>query len=319
MALPSLGWDCVVGIGHETTAGTPVAATKFIEHVKVTGGLVRGISEGDTIRKRSTQRLIAEPQEVMGSIEFEAGYEGYEDLFYHLFGKAAVVTTNTTAKQHTLTFDDATTFPVGMTLQVKYGTVGCKAWTGANVMNLALNAEVGKILKASFGLTAMDEVTDTADTPSFPSPVNPLIWTQLALTKDAVTKEVRSVQLSFDNGMETGRGVLGSASVKQATMGRRKVSGIITSYLEDFADWWDTFDADTEFGVVLKATGGAIAGSSPTDYYDFVLTVPNVRIEKLDKDIGAPGPVEQVVGFIARDGGSEVASLVITNLRATIP
>jgi hypothetical protein len=126
--------------------------------------------------------------------------------------------------------------------------------------------------------------------------------------------------VDFDNGFNTDRRVMGSATVKEHTAGRRSVSGKITAYFENLSDWHALLTADTEFALAFTGTGSAIPGSSPSDLYDFILTLPFVKLSTDNPNISDPGPIMQEMDFVCRKGtGAEIAVLRLTNARSTVP
>lgn len=314
-----IGWGAIIGVGHESTWGTPVARTKFIEQVSVKGGNKSALLQADTIRGRSQVNLFRGANMVEGEIVSELRYEGWEDFYLHLFGKVATTTTNSTGKQHIFSFDDTVAMPTGLTIEVKYDSAGTVLWEGCKVDQMDLAFEIDKLLKATIKVVGEFESTTTASTPTFPT-AGIITWTQATLTKDAVAKEVVSCNVSVKNGYMTDRRVIGSSNVKEHTPGKRELTGQLTAWFENLTDWRDALAADSTFALVLTATGGTIAGSSPSDNYDLILNIPNVKIESHEKDVSDPGPMKQTVSWRAmKVSSTEVATLTITNLRSSVP
>jgi len=318
MAL-GIGTETIVGIGHETTWGTPVARTKFIDHLSVNGGIVNPLIEGETFRGRSKTNMFRGAKKVELEIASELRYEGWEDFFYHLFlGKVTGSTVNA-IRQYVFTFDDTVAVPAGMSVEVKYGAAATLVYEGCKVNGASFAFEIDKLLKCAFKLVGEDAASGSATTPTFPSaPI--ILWNQIVLTKDAVAKEIVSATVDFDNGFNTDRRVMGSTTVKEHTAGRRSVSGKISAYFENLSDWHALLTGDTEFALLFTGTGTTIPGSSPSDLYDIILSLPAVKLSTDNPNISDPGPIMQEMDFVARKGtGSEIATLTLTNARSTVP
>lgn len=314
-----LGTESIIGIGHEATWGTPVARTKFIDHTSVTGGIVNPLLEGETFRGRSKTNMFRGAKKVELEIASELRYEGWEDFLYHLFLGKVTSTTVNSIRQHVFTYDDTVAVPAGMTVEVKYGSAATLLYEGCKVNGATFDFEIDKLLKATFRLVGEDASSGSATTPTFPSaPI--ILWNQIVLTKDAVAKEIVSASVDFDNGFNTDRRVMGSSTVKEHTAGRRSVSGKISAYFENLTDWHTLLTADTEFALLFTGTGTAIPGSSPSDLYDIILSLPFVKLSTDNPNVSDPGPILQEMEFVARKGtGQEIATLTVTNARSTVP
>jgi hypothetical protein len=312
------GWEAQIGLGNESTWGTPVARTRFIDMVRVSGGLLYPLIERETFRGRSPLVPVRGAKLVDGEIESELLYEGWEDFFYHLFGKVTTTTINVTAKQHVFAFDDTLAMPVGLTVEVKYGAAATELWEGCKVESMRLVAEIDKILKATFKLFGEDISSVSPTSPTYPT-ADPIRWNQITIEKDDVATPCVSADITIANGYSTDRRKLGSASVLEHVSGKRAVSGTLVADYEDLTAWKNSFTGDTVHKLELIGTGGNIAGSSPTDQYDFILTVPFIKVEAHGTPISEPGIIRQEMGFVAHKAASELATLLVTNLRATVP
>jgi hypothetical protein len=314
-----LGTETIIGLGHETVWGTPVARTKFIDHTACTLKPTNPLIKGETFRGRSETNYFRGAKKIEGEISSELRYEGWEDLFYHLFlGKVATTTVNT-IKQHDFTYDDTVAVPVGLSIEAKYGSAATLVYEGCKVAGATFDFQIDKLLKAAFKIVGEDAASGTATTPTFPAaPI--IIWNQIVAMKDASAKEIVSAQVVMDNGFIDDRRVMGSVNVKEHVPSRRSVSGKITAYLENLTDWHAIFAGDTEFALAFTGTGGTIPGSSPSDLYDFILTLPFCKLDDWAPPISDPGPIMQEMSFTCRKGtGGEVVTLRLTNARTTVP
>jgi len=313
-----LGWEAIIGLGHESTWGTPVARTRFIEKTVVTGGLKHPLLDRETIKGRSPVTPFRGAKLVDGSITSELLYEGWEDLFYHFFGKKSVSTVDVTAQIHNFLCDDTLAMPVGLTVEVKYGSVVTELWEGCKVESVQLVADIDKVLKATFRLVGQDISSTSPTSPTYPA-AEAIIWNQIVLKKDTVSTPVVSLDLTMSNNYKLDRRALGNVAVLEHIPGRRSCKGKLVADFENVTAWKNSFTGDTTHELQLQATGGIIAGSSPARSYEFRLTLPQIKIEAFDSPVNDDGIIRQEIGFAAHKAASELAILVITNLRATVP
>jgi hypothetical protein len=314
------GWKAQIGVGHEVAWGTPVARTRFIELVDVGGGLGYPLLQPDTFRGRSPKANFRGAQLVEGSIASELQYEGWEDFLYHLFGKVATSVVNA-IYQHDFTCDDDTAMPVGLTVEAVYGDAATHLWEGCKVDTGEFSFDIDKIVRASFGVAGQTVSAGVKTAATYPTA--PLImWHEVLIKQDAVSKNCISAQVNISNGYIRDRRALGSVSVLEHAPGRREVTGSITADFEDPADWYDLLASDSEFELIITGTSATqIPGSTPADFYDFILTVPAVKLNTHETPISDAGPIRATMNWQARNDGAggEIVSLRCTNARSTVP
>jgi hypothetical protein len=313
------GHDTAVGVGHETVWGTPVAPTAFVDHAGVSGGQVRPLIQGDTFRGRSPRTTFRGAKSDPLQIVSELQYEGFEDFFLHLFGDVDTTTVNA-IKQHVFSFNDSIPMPVGLTVEVKYGAAASLRHEGMKMNQFTFDAVIDKIAKGTFDLVGEREASAGPAAASYSgSPL--IIWTDITILKSFVAKECESAQFVISNNYNTDRRVLGSETVKEHTPGRRSITGTLTAFFEDLTTWHAVFDGDSSIGLQAKGTSIVqIPGSSPADFYDFILDLPTVEFGTHDKPIPDAGPLRQTLAWEAkRTTGNEMGTLTITNARLTVP
>jgi hypothetical protein len=94
-----------VGIGKETTYGTPVAASAFLELME--GGdsmkLKAGVIAKPTLRSASAMRNVKAKKSVDGGIKVPVSFAGLEMLFKYGLGSCATGALTGSNKQHVFT------------------------------------------------------------------------------------------------------------------------------------------------------------------------------------------------------------------------
>lgn len=290
MAIGS-GLGAQLGIAPESTYGTFVAPTKFIEFTKE--GLVlkkttaqsAGIAAGRLI-PLSSRRVVTQ-REASGSIDLEVTNKGMGLLLQALMG-----TTVTPAQQgagpaylqtHTLADTAGKSLSIQKGVPLTSGTVTDKTFVGCKVTSAEFECEVGGMLTASFDFDAKNcDEAQTLAAASYPD-MAPFHFGQMALKTGTFASEVardgiRKVSLKIERPQAVDRFYAGQAGLKKEPISNDqvKLSGSIEmDYVDTVLDDLHTSDGATS--LVWEFIGPNIATT-----YDQTIrfTLPAIRFDE---------------------------------------
>jgi len=275
MAIGSgLGGQC--GIAPETTYGTAVAPTQFLEVESAPFELAReytdtaGIAAGRTGKQFSRRQPTT--RQASGSIALEVATSKMGLLFQHLMGPTVTPTVSGTGflQRHVLGDSLGKSLTVQLGIPRTTGVVDAYTYTGAKVTKAEFSAGVGESLKASFEFDSRDQVTQTLAAASIPT-LKPFHWAQATLKLGssvatvAAVDGVTEVSLSIERAMKTDRFYMGNSGVKAEpiTNDLIEVTGSITADNVDKATFVDRFLNNDGFALVWEFLGAQI-GAGPT-------------------------------------------------------
>ena len=284
MPVPS-GLSAQLGFAAETTHGTRVAPTKFMDLVSESLSLT--IERMESAGLRAGRRMLTSNQWVAGrrsaggDLVMELGTTGQGLLWQAALGGTAS-STGAGPYVHTYAPGDINT---SMTIQIGKpsidGTVRVFEYPGSMVNTWEVSCSAGEIARVSLGILARDETTSqTLATATYPTGYAPMVFTQGVLNIGGSLYEVREATVSGDNGLVDDRFVLGSAYRNQPKEAdKRDYSFSLTS---DFFDLtaYNRFVNGTEAALTLTFTSGAyifqIVGNVRTDGSTPVVSGPDI-------------------------------------------
>ena len=303
-----------LGIGEETTFGTPVTPSRFFEFVDESLSLEierlesRGLRAGTRILR--SDRWRSGRRSVSGDVTFEVNSKNQGLLWKHALGSIATTTpvgaTNT--RDHTATPGD---LPTGLTVQVGRpdvgGTVRPFTYHGCKVASWLLSAAVGEIGLLRLSLVGEDEDTATSlASASFPTGDEVMTFVEGSLSIASSTVDVRSVEISGDNGLRADRHRLGSGLIREPVeASMRRIEGSIVAFFPDLTAY-NRFVNGTEAALELLFQGSVIEGS-----FRFETRITcNVRFDGETPNVSGPEELDQPLRFVALDSGSGPASAI---------
>ncbi len=314
------GLDAQLGYKLETTVGTPVTVTNFLEFnsegFEFDPGYIEpaGLRVGTKFKRGS--RLVQSRKMVSGSIEVNHSTRLMGALWKLALGSSIVTPTLVlgSAYQQTHQTGDllgkSATFQVGRpepsTQTVKPHTIaGCKC-TGWE-FSVADN----EVAKMSMDLDGWDEATATAlasasyvtaEEFNFSQVTVFLLGATIAGTSpltysagSTVASIVKSFSLKGNNALATERFGLGNAGVKKEQLenGIPTITGTLDAeYLQ--SEFYTPFKANTATSLVLKLEGSVISG---TDKNTIEIIIPEIRIKKVTPKVTGPDLVNAGVEF----------------------
>lgn len=330
MAVAS-GIGSQVGFVNESTYGTYVAPTKFVQADKVslkkkkTTVQGNGLAAGRLMQLGSRRVVTTTSGE--GSLDFEVVNKGLGLLIQALMGTSVtpVQQAATTAYLQTHTLAD----PIGkfLTIQVGVpqasGTVASYSYSGCKVLAGQFTFEVDKEVEASLDIDAQKVVdSQTLVAASYATATRPFVGTDTSIkigtyASEASVTGVKKVSVKIERPSAEDRYYLGAAGLKAEPIinDYAKLTGTITADFVDKAIWADRFAADTSFSLVLEAVGLNIAST----YYDtFRITLPQCF---LDGDLPTVDGADVVSGdfpFVCLFDGTNLPKIEIISTDTTL-
>ncbi len=286
----AVGQQTVVGFAAESTWGTPVTVTRFLdilsESLELSPETIQSEGlRGGTRNARTGSRRSRSTRSAGGDIEMEVPTRGFGLLLKMLLGSSVTSATqqgSTAAYLQTHTIGTQTSKSMTIQKQLRDGAgteVESFTYEGAKVVSGEFSVSVGELLKASLSIDAQDEITSTAAaSASFLANSSVFSFQDVGtLTLDgSAAATVSEFSIKVENALKTDRYFLGNSGVKDEQMdnGFVTVTGQLTA---EFASttYYDAFKNDTPLALVCRATGDVIE-SPHSEYIEF--SCPQIRL-----------------------------------------
>lgn len=285
------GLAASIGFAEESTYGTYVAPTRFLEFEKEDlkktkttmqgGGLAAG-----RFADLGSRRVLTTVGGT-GSVDLEVTNQKYGLILNHLLGSSTIQQQAATAaylQTHTL----ADTFGKSLTVQKGVpdvlGTVRPYSFLGGKILGASFTCEVMGMLQSTIEFDFKD-VTEAQSlaAPSYATGLAPFHGGQMRVKlgtygAEAAINGVKKVELKIDRGMATDRYYASSAGfpatkAEPITNETVKVTGSIDADYHTKAELADRFASDSSTSLVLEWIGPLIAS---TYYQTFRITVPMI-------------------------------------------
>lgn len=317
-----LGHKTYIGLGQETTWGTPVARTKFLELVSGGDALVvneqKILSQGvNAIGVRGDLEVAKGPVSVEGSLTVEHHYDGLEVLLKHALGAVTSSQPNAagypTVWSHVFTIADA--LPAGLTIEVARDVTafiheGCKI-TG---LEFSLGGP-DELLRMVLDLLGEDVATGSATSPAFPS-VGRFNAPEALLKWNTVQLKVHQFSIKLDNKLDADRRFIGSRLRSEPIRGGGKieVTGTFVAEFED-ATLYNDFRNATNRALQVVFTGPAIGIQTRT--YSLTLDCNVSQITDYPLNVDDEGRITVEVAFRSfRNATDNELKVTLQNLTA---
>lgn len=287
--------DCSVGIGVESTFGTGVTPTRWLEFVDESLDWTKVVVQGKGLRvgarmARSARRAFI-AAEAKGDMTVECVSKGMGLLWRACLGSSTSTLVSGSTYQQVHTFADVLpSLTVQKGLPRIDGTVDAYTLTGGTVDKWTFDLKNNDIATLKVGFDGRDLTTATAyAAPSYASGGNLLHFGGAALYSGALTAPtatalgsaptsltgVRSFSVEVSNEVQAGRFNAGGAGRKaQQLVGERKVSGTIEIEY-DAATYRDLVLNDGALTLVANLTGGSLSSGSET----LQVILPDIRFD----------------------------------------
>ncbi|MFB6675607.1 phage tail tube protein [Streptomyces sp. NPDC056390] len=328
MAIGS-GLGAQLGISAETTYGTFVAPSKYIEFtkeslvLKKTTAQSAGIAAGRLLALSS--RRVLTRREVSGSIDLEVTNKGMGILLQALMGTTVTPVQQGAGPAYLQTHTLADTAGKSLTIQkgvpLTTGAVTDKTFLGCKVTSAEFACEVGGMLTSSYEFDGKDcDEAQTLATASYPA-MAPFHFGQMAVKTGAFGTEtardgIRKVSVKVERPQEVERFYAGQAGLKKEPISNDQVK--ITGSLEsDYVDTTldDLHTSDAAISLVWEFVGPVIA---TTFFETFRITLPAVRLDEGPPVVDGFGVVKPTFNFTALYDGTNPVKIEYISTDSTL-
>jgi hypothetical protein len=320
-----------VGFVNETTYGTYVAPTRFVQADKVTLKKKKNTIQGNGLAAGRLMQLgsrrVVTTQAAEGALELEVVNKGLGLLIQALMGTSVtpVQQASTTAYLQTHTLAD----PIGkfLTIQVGVpqasGTVAAYSYSGCKVLGGQFTFEVDKEVEATFDIDARQVVdTQSLVAASYATATRPFVGTDTSIKvgtfgSEAAVTGVKKATVKIQRPSADDRFYLGAAGLKAEPIINdfAKLTGTISADFVDKTIWADRFASDTGFSLALEAVGLQISGI----YYDtFRITLPQCFLDGDTPTVDGPDVVSGDFPFVCLFDGTNLPKIEIISTDTTL-
>ncbi|MEU2062905.1 phage tail tube protein [Streptomyces sp. NPDC013455] len=328
MAIGS-GLGAQLGIAAETTYGTFVAPTKFLEFtkeslvLKKTTAQSSGIAAG-RLMPLSSRRVVTR-REASGSIDLEITNKGMGLLLQALMGTTVTPVQQgvTTAylQTHTLASVAGKSLTIQKGVPLTSGTVTDKTFVGCKVTSGEFSCEAGGMLAASFEVDGKDcDEGQTLAAASY-SNMSPFHFGQMAVKSGTFGAEtaldgIRKVSVKIERPQDVERFYAGQSALKKEPIENDlvKITGSLeTDYVATTLDDLHTSDGATS--LVWEFVGPLIAS---TYYETFRITLPAVKLDEGPPVVDGYGVVKPTFSFTALYDGTNLPKIEYISTDVTL-
>jgi hypothetical protein len=314
MAIGS-GLGAQLGIAAESSYGTFVAPTKFIEFTKESLALKKttaqsaGIAAGRLLALSS--RRVLTRKEAGGSFDIEVTNKGMGLLLQTLMGTTVTPVQQgaTTAylQTHTLASVAGKSLTIQKGVPLTSGTVTDKTFVGCKIISGEFACGVGEMLTSTFEIDGKDcDESQTLAAASYSS-MSPFHFGQMAVKTGAFGSEaaldgIRKVSCKIERPQDVERFYAGQASLKKEPIenDQVKITGSLeTDYTATTLDDLHTSDGATS--LVWEFVGPLIAA---TFFETFRITLPAVKLDEGPPVVDGFGVVKPTFNYTALYDGT---------------
>lgn len=315
----AFGHNAWIGFGSESTYGTRVAPTLFLEILSENFKREKTFISKPALRSASQKNKVRSKRNVTGGFKFQFSWEGAAaTLLRHALG-----TVNTTgAGPFTHTITPAGNLPTGLTFHVNRDADnlgGSNAWEyeGCNIQKITLSQEIEDFLNCEVEVLGEDSRNLAKATPSFTA-FDGIDWEQLTVARidvagTPINPNVKSLELMIENSLAEDRYKLGSDL--RTGLGRsahRKITGSFELELDTtgkaaYDKYRDLVDEDLQ----IKWVNGAKS---------LTIDMPKCSFDGGDPETGGPGQYYVTLNFTAyaNAADNDEISIVLVNSTSAI-
>jgi hypothetical protein len=328
MAIGS-GLGAQLGIAAETTYGTFVAPSKFVEFTKESLALKKttaqsaGIAAG-RLMALSSRRVVTR-REVGGSVDLEVTNKGMGLLLQALMGTSVTPVQQGAGPAYLQTHTLASVAGKSLTIQkgvpLTTGTVTDKTFVGCKVTGGEFSCGVGEMLTGTFEIDGKDcDEGQTLAAASYSS-MSPFHFGQMALKTGSFGTEtaldgIRKVSCKIERPQDVERFYANQSALKKEPIenDQVKITGNLeTDYVATTLDDLHTSDGATS--LVWEFVGANIA----TTYYEtFRVTLPAIRLDEGPPVVDGFGVVKPTFNFTALYDGTNPVKIEYISTDVTL-
>ncbi|WP_055526007.1 phage tail tube protein [Streptomyces graminilatus] len=323
------GLGAQLGISAESTYGTFVAPSKFIEFtkeslvLKKTTAQSAGIAAGRLLAL-SSRRVITR-KEAGGAVDLEIVNKGMGLLIQALMGTTVTpVQQGATAaylQTHTLADTAGKSLTIQKGVPLTSGTVTDKTFVGCKVTSGEFSCGVGEMLTGSFEIDGKDcDEGQTLAAASY-SNMAPFHFGQMALKTgtfgaEAALDGIRKVSCKIERPQDTERFYANQSALKKEPISNDqvKISGSLDSdYVATTLDDLHTSDGATS--MVWEFVGPLIAS---TFFETFRITLPAIRLNEGPPSVDGFGVVKPTFQYEGLFDGTNQPKIEIISTDVTL-
>lgn len=319
------GLDAQLGLASETTWGTPVTVTRFLEFNSESAKFNPKFLEPTGLRpgtyfKRANRAQVAS-SDVTGDIEVEHATKGMGLLWHHALASATTTTTVITGTAFKQIHTPGGYNGLGFTLQVgkpePSGTVRAHTYAGCKIVGWEFNVKDGAIPTLKATIDAKSESTATAlATASYLSGATVFNFSQVTNFKLGGTPTTAAGETTIGSGVTiativkdftlTGktpladsRYGLGNAGLKAEQIGPSGTPTITGKLTAEYSktEFYDVFKAGTTVALQLDLQGGIIGATASNYLLSFIL--PAIKFKSAPPMVSGPDIVQMTTEFEA--------------------
>ncbi|MFF9324043.1 phage tail tube protein [Streptomyces sp. NPDC014776] len=328
MAIGS-GLGAQLGIAAESSYGTFVAPTRFVEFTKESLALKKttaqsaGIAAGRLLALAS--RRVVTRKEVQGSIELEVTNKGMGLLLQALMGTSVTPVQQATTTAYLQTHTLASTAGKSLTIQkgvpLTTGVVTDKTFLGCKVTSAEFSCGTGEMLTGTFEFDGKDcDEGQTLAAASY-SNMAPFHFGQMALKTGTFGAEtaldgIRKVSVKIERPQDVERFYANQAALKKEPIenDQVKITGSLESdYVATTLDDLHTSDGTTS--LVWEFIGANIAS---TYFETFRVTLPAVKLDEGPPTVDGFGVVKPTFNFTGLFDGTNQPKIEYMSTDTTV-
>lgn len=311
--MPFVAIDSYLGIGKESTWGTPVSRTAWMRLIsssiqrKKTN--VRRPHLAASANSRNAQKYYESEENVSGTFEVEVTYEGFGILLAAVLG-GTPQTSGPSGGIYTHEYGLGTGNLSGHTIEVVKGnSSNSDLFEGCKITKMTVKIDAGGVMRAVCEVIGQTGTRPSAGTPSVSVDLPVLHHHAGDWTWNSVGYGLKSFDLMIDNKLSR-RQLLGSSATKEPM--RSDLMEIVLNTTLEYSDdnLWTAHQAQTQSDGAITFDGG----SGKT----LLLDLHNAFIDDYSDPVNSAGIIERTAKYIAlSDGTNEGLLITVTNSQSS--
>ena len=320
------GLSAQVGIGVESTYGTWVAPTRFLEFNSETLALTIERISTASLRAGNrfprTDRWAANRKGAGGDLTFDVQNKAFGLPFQYMLGGAPTIDTAgiggtlSAAKHFTFVPTDPTGqyFTTQLGVPDTGGTVRCTNYMGCKVTDWTFTQALDAFLELKMTLDAQDEDTTvhtSVTSASYAATVTNFDYSMCVVNINSTPVPIESFDLTYNAGLDQTRYFLQGSTLKKEPLPNAfgAITGTIGLEFTSLAQY-GFFRDGTLVPMTVTWTGPALPAADSAKNFILKLTLPQVRFDGTSPDISGPDLVHISAPFTALWDGT-VAPLTL--------
>lgn len=327
---PYMGYQSAIGAAEETTYGTFVTSTGFIEFNTEAFKQEREEVKRESINStRDFRRRLIGKETVAGSLEADLNVaaDPIVKIIKQALGGTCTSASETGSYLHTLypgdmesNADTTTSYTKGLSFAVRRGDTSVFNYSGCRVNTLTLKGESGTPVIMTLEVVGKTmSVGSSLPTVSY-SDVLPVNFTGIEIqTGDSMgslsTEYFSAFEFSLANNIDTDQRYLGSRTIDVAPPARREVKLKLTQRF-DTTTAYDRFEQNTatSISLIMDSEQTITAGATT---YSMQIDLPTCYFNSNQPEVGGPGVLTHELDVSSMYNASIGSSLQVKVRNAT--